>query len=414
MPDPSTQQSSPVITAIFAGGGTGGHLYPAIAIAEALAARIKDTHPDTPLRCVFLCSDRQIDQTILSNTTIEHAQIEIIPTGAKPMLTSPRGLLSFARSWRPTVRHARDVIRDAAKSSTHCIVIATGGFVAAPVVAAACKEPSLVAMCSLDAVEGKANALIERMLARHGGIVLDATLHGKSTPHAKAGVATHRVGPLLRRASLAPGDQHQCKQLLSLDPERPVLAVIGGSSGATSLNTAWMRFVSQHADALQHWHVLHQARADEHDTLRAGYDSAKIDARIESLFDPMGVVWGAADLAISRAGASSVAEVAANATPTVFVPYPYHKDMHQLYNAELLKNRSAAEIVREIVNDPNATVNRFAETVVPLLGDQAARDAIRSRLVSLSKSESDENSIYIGPFGADLAATALLSSLALY
>ena len=137
---------------LFAGGGTGGHIFPALAIAERL---------DAASRRVFICSDRAPDAEILRK---ERADFRVIP--AKPFGVRPRALVMFLRSWGPSVRAARAIIRQSRAGGAEATVVAMGGFVAAPVAQAARAEGVPVLLVNMDAVPGKANRWIARRAAR--------------------------------------------------------------------------------------------------------------------------------------------------------------------------------------------------------------------------------------------------------
>lgn len=375
-------------TIIFAGGGTGGHVFPALAIAQAVGPACASRGLPQP-RCIFLCSDRPLDARLLASH--DHH-----PMPAQPFRASARGLLRFVASWGPTVRSARSIIRSA-RAAGPVVVVSTGGFVAAPVVQAAWAERVPVAMCALDAVEGKANRWIERKVHRMRGLRLDARLIAPNVP--SSGSRIVRIGPILRSEAVAPSDQPACKETLGVDPGRLVLAIVGGSSGARSLNTAITHWLADHRPPLHGWHVIHQASDDQHDALHDAYRRAGVSVEVRSLLDPIGVVWGAADVVVSRAGAGSVAELAVHSVPCVLMPYPHHRDQHQARNAQPLADAGLATIVLESP-DPAGTAQGLAAALAPMLTDPAER--ARRRAISRS---------FGPPDGARRAAEAIVSSL---
>jgi UDP-N-acetylglucosamine--N-acetylmuramyl-(pentapeptide) pyrophosphoryl-undecaprenol N-acetylglucosamine transferase len=113
--------------------------------------------------------------------------------------------------------------------------------------------------------------------------------------------------------------------------------------------------------------------------VRAVYARAGVTAMVAAFLDEIGLAWGAADLAVSRAGANSVAEAAANAVPTVFLPYPFHRDLHQLHNAEPLASLGGAVIARDLV-DPQRNLGGAGRTIAALLRDEPRRAAMRHAL----------------------------------
>jgi UDP-N-acetylglucosamine--N-acetylmuramyl-(pentapeptide) pyrophosphoryl-undecaprenol N-acetylglucosamine transferase len=323
-------------TIIFAGGGTGGHLYPGLAIAEELATLGAPSS-------LFLCSDRPLDAKILTEESAKHT---VIP--AKPFGLSPRVLGKFLTHWGLSVRTSRAVLQDVKKHNTP-IVVAMGGFVAAPVAQAARVERCPVILVNLDAAPGRAN----RWIAKRTKVVFTAA----QVPDP----SWRRVRPIVRAAARAPGTPQECRTRLGLDPSKPTLFITGASQGARSLNELGAAIAHSKPDLLRGWQVIHQTGDRESTGLKEIYTAAGIPAVVEPYFRAMGVAWGAADLALSRAGAGSVGEAWANTVPTIFLPYPYHKDEHQKHNAEVLVQAGAAVCVTDRIRaDANLSTDAQA------------------------------------------------------
>ncbi len=345
---------------LFAGGGTGGHIFPALAIAQQL---------DPGTRRVFVCSDRPLDAEILKK---EGAAFCVVP--AKPFGVRPRGLVRFLRSWGPSIRASRAIIREQRASGADVTVVAMGGFVAAPVAQAARAERIPVILVNMDTVPGKANRWIARRAAR---IVTSAPVPG---------VTWERVPPIVRAAARAEGNTAQCRARLGLDPGLNTLLVTGASQGARSINRMLIRLAREEPAALAGWQVIHQTGAGEDGEVRDAYAAARVPALVRPFFDTMGLAWGAADLAVSRAGAGSVAEAWANGVPTLFMPYPYHKDQHQRFNAAPLVEAGAGVLEQDRV-DPAANAPGAQRTLVELLSDPDRRDAMRRALAGLGPAD---------------------------
>jgi UDP-N-acetylglucosamine--N-acetylmuramyl-(pentapeptide) pyrophosphoryl-undecaprenol N-acetylglucosamine transferase len=364
-------------TFLFAGGGTGGHLFPAVAIAEELLS----LRPDT--RCQFLCSTRPLDEQLLSGITLHSAPVRFTPIPARPFGLRPGTLLRFVGGWGGAVRASRHAIRAATPPA---VLVAMGGFVAAPAVQAARAQRVPRALINLDAVPGRAN----RWIAAHCSLVLTAAPLVRSRPSWTA------IPPIVRRAARAPLAPAQCRTRLGLDPDLPTLLVTGASQGAGSINSLMQAVVNDGPGALAGWQVIHQTGKDGVEATAQAYARAGIPAVVKPLFDAMGECWGAADLALSRAGAGSVAEAWASATPTIFMPYPYHRDQHQKHNAAPLANAGGALVITDRV-DPAANLAGAGRSLADLLGDAPARDRMREALRRLGPAD-----------GAARAARALL------
>lgn len=351
---------------LFAGGGTGGHIFPGLAIAERIA------EADRSARCVFLCSDRPLDSEILRR---EGAAFAVIP--AKPLALRPVALARFVWSWGGAVRAARAAIRDARRGGTGVEVVAMGGFVAAPVVRAAWAERTPVTLVNLDAVPGKAN----RWIARRARRVF--------TSAAVAGRAWTVVPPIVRRGARSTMPAAECRRALGLHPERPTLLVTGASQGAASINGLMARLVADHPEAFREWQVIHQTGQGGEEAAGAAYTGARVPAVVRAFFEEMGTAWGAADLAVSRAGAGSVAEAWANAVPAVLLPYPYHRDEHQRVNALPLETAGAAIVARDLI-DPSANAGAAGATIVELMRDAARRGAMKGAYAGLGPADGAE------------------------
>lgn len=374
---------------VFAGGGTGGHLYPGLAIAERLEEIFKGigAAESGAVRSVFACSVRPLDAEILRQ---ENAEFRPVP--AEPFGTSPRILVRFVRTWGGAVRAGRAILKELRARHGDVRVVAMGGFVAAPMVQAARAERCPVVLVNLDATPGKANRWIARHAAR---VFTSAEVVGVRDADRWINVA-----PIVRRAALPPGDAAECRRRLGLDPDRPTLLVTGASQGARSINefVAALAQSSREVFAAGRWQVVHQAggRADL-GALERAYADAGVPAFVRAFLSPMGPAWGAADLAISRAGAGSVAEAWAAGVPTVFMPYPYHRDAHQRLNALPLERRGACVIASDAIGVAE-NLRTIGPTVVGLLRNGPERDAMRAAMRALGPAD-----------GASKVAAALLA-----
>jgi UDP-N-acetylglucosamine--N-acetylmuramyl-(pentapeptide) pyrophosphoryl-undecaprenol N-acetylglucosamine transferase len=339
---------------LIAGGGSGGHIFPGLAIAE----RLVDVDPS--VGATFVCSQRAIDRRIL-----EEADATFRPIPARPWSIRPAGFARFVRSTAACRRALRPMFANARVGH----VLAMGGFVAAPVVAAANRHGVPTTLVNLDATPGKAN----RWLAHRCARVVSAV----PVPSAPS-FAERITGMPLRRRAVCTADPATCRRQLGLREDLETLVVVGGSLGATSVNGFAAAYVTTEAGRFAGWQVLHLC-GDGDAELRAGYRDAGVPAVVLPFSDRMDLVWGAADLAVSRAGASSVAEAAANAVPTLFMPYPFHRDRHQWANARPLVDDHAAAIADDQV-DAEANLRHVGPVLAGLMADPARRHAMRSAL----------------------------------
>jgi UDP-N-acetylglucosamine--N-acetylmuramyl-(pentapeptide) pyrophosphoryl-undecaprenol N-acetylglucosamine transferase len=358
----SSAQANPAQSALptilFAGGGTGGHIFPSLAIVD----RMREM--DTPFTPHFLVSTRALDSQIMAKHRMDFTMLSVQPLSVRPWKWP-----AFIKGWFNSLREVKQMMRQRRVVA----VVAMGGFVSAPAAIAAKELGVPVILVNLDAVPGKANMLLKRYA--------DEILTVYRTP--KLPNTAIQIGLPLRRSVIGPEDRAEARRQLGLLPDREVLFVTGASSGATSINKLMLELVNHPVAkrSLQDWQVFHLCggKAEDADEYRGAYDRAGIPAKVEFFCDTMGLAWRAASLAISRAGAGSVAEVWANATPTIFLPYPYHKDQHQKLNAEPLVKTGSALMFSDLV-DPAANVKQLMGPLTALMSNASRREHMSATL----------------------------------
>jgi UDP-N-acetylglucosamine--N-acetylmuramyl-(pentapeptide) pyrophosphoryl-undecaprenol N-acetylglucosamine transferase len=352
-------------TYLFAGGGTGGHIYPALAIAE----RLTELDPGNQIK--FIVSQRPLDGKILQDEATNGRRIDCIRIDAKPFGLGPKTLWSFARGWGRSVSKSTEFL-ELCQQQGKVNVIAMGGFVAAPVVEAAIDLKIPVFLVNLDAVPGKSN----RWTAKRSKRVF-------TTYDVPARSGWEKVGPIVRKRAMAPAPPEICRQKLGLPPHGRTLFITGASQGARTINEAVVIYVQKHAEALRNggWQIIHQTGEGDEKMVRFGYVQADLPTVVASYTKEIGTYWGAADVAIARAGAGTVSEARANRVPTLFLPYPHHKDQHQKRNAQGLVDLGAARLAED-ANDSAQNALMLAKELETLL-DPATISKMRSAFVSL-------------------------------
>ncbi|MCE9590091.1 MAG: UDP-N-acetylglucosamine--N-acetylmuramyl-(pentapeptide) pyrophosphoryl-undecaprenol N-acetylglucosamine transferase [Planctomycetes bacterium] len=337
-------------TILLAGGGTGGHIFPNLAIAERLA------EGNSKHGVHYIVSLRPIDASILAK---QQARFTAIP--AKAWSSRPWHWPEFYKSWRSSIETMLAAIREHGAVA----LVATGGFVSAPAVIAAKKAGIPAVMVNLDAVPGRANQFIAGRADQVFSVYPSSKLVGAQI-----------VGLPLRHSAVGPRDKGAARQALGLDPDKETLFVTGASQGAQSINKMMIELVthSQSKRGLASWQVLHLTGGTEEDAaqVRAAYDKAGIPGRTETFCNAMGMAWSAASIAISRSGAGSVGEAWANATPSIFLPYPYHKDQHQKLNAEPLVQIGSALLQTDEI-DPMLNARRITGPLLALMSNAQRR-----------------------------------------
>ena len=311
----------------FAGGGTGGHIYPAIAVAE----QIIKLEPMAKIH--FFCSTRDIDTQIL-----QKAGLEYTPLPAKGLGFRPHALLSFCTTFLQSYRIAKEIIA----ANENPTVIGIGGFVAAPACKAAHKLKVPVKLLNVDIVPGRANRLIARWADE---IFVQFEDTSRYLPKFKTKINV--VGCPLRESFSNPQPEKAIEQL-GLDKSKKILLITGASSGSENINNTVCSLLEKLDTFAGDWQIVHLTGRANFEKVSQKYATVKIGHKIIGYYDDMQNLLTAADLVIGRSGAVSVAEYAAAGVPSICMPYPYHRDRHQYLNAGKLVEAGAAIIVDDV------------------------------------------------------------------
>jgi UDP-N-acetylglucosamine--N-acetylmuramyl-(pentapeptide) pyrophosphoryl-undecaprenol N-acetylglucosamine transferase len=353
----------PEQTILFAGGGTGGHLYPGIAVAEAL----RELYPD--LKPVFLTTQREIDKTILAPTGFEQITQPVVP-----IVTTITGLLKFWKGWRET----KDVVRRVIRERKPVAVLGLGGYAAGVGVKIASLKKIPTAIVNPDVVPGKAN----KYLMQYSTVVCCQFNETADHVPAKDRPMLRVTGCPIRRDIVNRPQREEAMKRLGLDPTLKTLLITGASLGAKTVNDAAVVLLPQLQ--LAGWQILHLSGKDHAAAVRAGYREKNLPAHVVDFTPAMADVWTAADLAISRSGASSCAELTACGIPSILMPYPYHKDLHQRANAKVLADAGAA-ILLDDEKDAMKNAARLRSVLEPLLRDQTKRNTMAAAAKKLGR-----------------------------
>lgn len=340
----------------FAGGGTGGHIYPAIAVAQELLRM------EPACRITFFCSDRPIDSRILGKSGFCS-----IPLPVKGFSNNPMKLFSFLIS----LISAKKLIVQTMLSNRpqKAVLFSVGGFVSAPAVLAARKLKIPIAMLNIDAIGGKANKFLARY-ARDIFVQFEKT--GRCFG-ANCRKVTVTGCPL--RSVFFNADKDAAVKALGLNPKKKILLVTGASGGAVNINNVTGYLLDRLESFAAEWQIVHLAGIAHFDTVRAFYRQAKINHKVLDYFDDMPNLLAAADIVVGRAGAMSVAEFAASRTPAICLPYPYHADGHQRLNAQYLAEAGCGVIVNDLCD-----TEKTAELLWPVLCDLISSEQKRLRM----------------------------------
>jgi UDP-N-acetylglucosamine--N-acetylmuramyl-(pentapeptide) pyrophosphoryl-undecaprenol N-acetylglucosamine transferase len=310
------------MNAVIACGGTGGHLFPGIAVAEVLQNRGHEV--------MLLVSEKDIDAVALSGRT--NFQVEKLPTVGLPSVFSP-AFFGFTRRFIESLSLCRSIYR---KFKPHA-VLGMGGFTStAPVLAGRFRGVATFIHES-NAVPGKANRWTARIV---NAVMLGFKECAPFFPKTRTEITGTPV-----RTELVPLDRAAARRKLGLREDLPTLLVMGGSQGASGINQALIKALPFLQGApLQ---VIHLSGARDERLVADNYRRENVPAYIGAFHHRMEEVYSAADLVVARAGAASLAEFAAFSLPGILIPFPYATDDHQTRNAEIYAHADAAILLKQ-------------------------------------------------------------------
>lgn len=338
---------------VFAGGGTGGHLFPGIAVARALVRR----HPDAYV--VFAGTGRGIEARALAR---EGFRFE--PLRSAGLVGKSPGAVARTVALAPlTLLDAARVLRRARPD----LVVGLGGYSAGPVVLLAALAGRSTMVLEQNAVPGMTN----RMLAP---VVQAAAVSFEATTAcfgAKAFVSGNPVRD---------GFFHAARVDRAARAGPTTVLVLGGSQGAHALNAALAAAARELASMPGGVRVVHQTGERDLGRVREAYRQAGVDARVEAFFEALHEQMRAADVAVCRAGATTLAEVAAAGLPALVVPLPAAANDHQRRNAAVLAAAGAAEVIEEADLE-----RRLAPRLTALARDRGRRAAMSAAAGRMAK-----------------------------
>ena len=391
---------------IFAGGGTGGHLFPGVAVARELLAR----EPDA--RVLFVGSQKPIEQDIVVGAGFEHVALPSV----SPSLSPTRIGSSLVNNWR-AYRQACTIMTRERPS----VIVGLGGFASVPPVLAAWRASVPIVLLEQNVVPGKATRWLSRFAevvclpwkqAANGlPSVVKTVVTGNPIRAEIAALAGGRVSlPLPWGAGRGEGPQDERFFLPEKSEGRGVnrdavphpafghllpggegvgssretnsmLLILGGSQGAASLNAAVLDALATLQTELTGWRIVHQTGPADFDAIRQRYAALSLAADVQPFFRDMAEQYRRATCVISRAGATTLAELACAGLPALLVPLPTSAHDHQRLNARLFAAHSAA-LVAETTS---SAADFLRASLVQLLSDQPLRHRLRQNLLALAQ-----------------------------
>ncbi len=345
---------------LFAGGGTGGHIYPALAVAEA----VKRQDPNAAF--LFIAGTRGVEQRIYRNAGYEVETVTVTGMPRRPSF----GFVTFIIRLGESTWKAAGVIR----RFRPAVTVATGGYVAGPPIIASGMAGVPVAIQEQNSFPG----ITSRYLARFADI---AFLGFPEAAYRLPGVRETLVTGNPVRRGITGGNRAAAAVTFGLDPGRAVVLIIGGSQGARAVNRA----VGGVLDAViaTGAQVLWQTGEGEFETWRDRDGMGNGAVRVLPYLDDMADAYALADAAVARAGAMTLAELTACGVPAVLVPLPTAAANHQEANARSLVDAGAARMILE----RDLTPETLAASVTAIIGDADTRKTMSDAARELGRPE---------------------------
>lgn len=359
---------------IFTCGGTAGHVNPAL----ALAGLIRERNPESEI--LFVGARRGIERRLIEEAGWPFEAVEVS---------------SFHRSLKPKeIRHNLISVKNLVTSPAQArailkkfpadLVVGTGGYASYPMIRAAAKQGIPTAVHESNAIPG----LTTKLLERYADLIMvgfEECRKNYRQPHKVMVTGTPVRGDFFTLT------RKEAKAQLGMDDGRPLIVSFWGSLGATTMNRQMAEFMALESKEKKFHHV-HGAGVvgcrQMSDHLReAGVDlSAAPEIDVREYISNMGVLMRAADLVISRAGASTISELTALGVPAIIVPSPFVANNHQEHNARVLSDAGGAELILE--KDCSGAL--LYETACAILGDEKRHSTMREAMGALGNVDAAE------------------------
>lgn len=323
---------------LITGGGTGGHLFPAVATAEQLLQSKAGGN------VLFIGTKRRLDRDTLNSYGFSVTTIHSYGLKGKNFFDLIKALLvlpvSLLESCYQIVKFKPDV------------VLGVGGYVTGPVVAAAwlLRKPTVIH--EQNSVPGMANRKLGRLVKT---VCLSLPQSEKFFPDGKTVLTGNPVRKNIIEIDQTTADKH----------DKPTLVVLGGSQGAHAVNRLVVDAVKLNTDRFSRMRVVHQTGRDDEKMVRKAYEEFGIDHQVAPFFTDMADVYRQADIFVSRAGATTLAEIGVIGKPAILIPYPHAADDHQAKNGTWYTDSGAAVMFDQAALDGQ----RLGDEVLAICGD---------------------------------------------
>jgi len=317
---------------LIAGGGTGGHLFPGVALAEEVRARGGEV--------LFVGTARGIEARVLPEQGWALQTIDATGIKGRGLRGLLAGLLRLPRAWWQSLRIVRQFRPD--------VVVGVGGYASGPVVATAAMLRRPTAILEQNSIPGITNRILARVVRR---VFCTFPDRGGYFPARKVALTGNPIRrPILAALQAAGAEDAVGADGASVTKRAPRLFVFGGSQGARAINDMMLAATPALLARVPALEIWHQTGRGDQDRVRDAYAALGLEAprvRVADFLSDMATPYAWCDLVLCRAGATSLAELAAAGRPAVLVPFPHATDNHQEHNARALVESGAALLLRE-------------------------------------------------------------------
>jgi UDP-N-acetylglucosamine--N-acetylmuramyl-(pentapeptide) pyrophosphoryl-undecaprenol N-acetylglucosamine transferase len=349
---------------LLTGGGTGGHLFPAIATAEHLNAKM----PQSVV--LFIGTRRKLDREALEHFGFTVKTIHSYGLKGKKLLELIKALLILPVSLFEAAYQIMKFKPD--------VVLGVGGYVTGPVVLVARLMGKPTVIHEQNSIPGLANRKLGRFVNR---VCLSLPQSQGFFPAEK----TVLTGNPVRRKII------DCRATRAERSGKPTLLVLGGSQGAHAINQLMVEAVRSRAADFLKLRLIHQTGSDDEQMVVEVYREAGMDHLVSAFFTDMAGIYTQADLVVSRAGATTLAEIGVVGKPAILIPYPFAADRHQEKNASWYVESGAAVVLPQ----DGLTSARLTDEIVSIIGDPARIVEMSSAMANLGIPDAAERIVDI-------------------
>jgi len=311
---------------VIAGGGTGGHLFPGIAIAEAFMDKEQENE------VLFIGTERGIEARVLPEGKFPLKTIEVKPLKGMSPIETLRAMWAIPKA----IRQAFRILKEFRPQ----MVIGVGGYASGPTVVAASLLRIKRAIHEQNMVPGMTNRWLKWISQR-------IFVSFEETKHYFPKTKTIVTGMPIRKSLLSCVSEQKTHRVAGKEGERFTVLIFGGSGGAHRINWAMIEALDALAGIKSSLRVIHQTGTTDLDFVSRGYQERGFDALVRPFFENMVSCYATSDVVICRAGASTIAELAVCGKAAILVPYPHAAHQHQLLNAQKLVAMGAARMIRD-------------------------------------------------------------------